>query len=651
MAYINGPKINKILIENTLYPVNDFRIEPEKWSITNIEGSITLGTPITDTDITDHIMEAIAGNEDGVIFNIPQFGTILTGKDSIYDPDATADYSIAYASAPRDGKQYVLTIDFTESATTPGTWEPSSFLLTEEIINISITATTDELAALKAEAAANEGKVAESDEAKAFGQLIIDNKPDKVVIVDANGRPVSVYMAIEPDHYLDAPWMVAEGRYKNESGDCIDILCDPDDDTVQCIAFSTSTNNVQIGETYMEMKTNPVTKVYETVDPTLIDGHILGFDVITKELPDENVENIIHLPKSVMLSSSNPFTSHLYKKNADGSYTGGYTGDVVNLEWSKDGFNFYPVSNGLMEAVLNPLLNKYTVFLRAHGGTTFADSDDVYTFLESDAPINVSGDLTALIADGQMGNRAFYRFFSNESKVVDASELKMHTIASKACYKFMFQSSSIAKAPKLLAKTLGDACYMGMFRYCNSLTEIQEELPATTLTIECYREMFSETAITKAPKLPALAATNSCYANMFNKCTYLTEATELPATTLDTGCYLGMFYDTAISECPELPATVLTNYCYSSMFRGCANIKKPIAFKDVTLAEGCCERMYGGCLGITWTDATDPDAVPYTIETLNTVAGALNEMFSGNTGSVPGSGTPLPNTTYYYKEV
>ena len=48
---------------------------------------------------------------------------------------------------------------------------------------------------------------------------------------------------------------------------------------------------------------------------------------------------------------------------------------------------------------------------------------------------------------------------------------------------------------------------------------------------------------------------------------------QLPATTLTSNCYEGMFYDcTGLTQAPALPATTLVDACYYDMFNGCANL-------------------------------------------------------------------------------
>ena len=60
---------------------------------------------------------------------------------------------------------------------------------------------------------------------------------------------------------------------------------------------------------------------------------------------------------------------------------------------------------------------------------------------------------------------------------------------------------------------------------------------------------------------------------MFNECSSLTQAPELPAITLTKECYAGMFEDcSSLTQAPELPASELIDSCYLEMFKGCANL-------------------------------------------------------------------------------
>ena len=61
---------------------------------------------------------------------------------------------------------------------------------------------------------------------------------------------------------------------------------------------------------------------------------------------------------------------------------------------------------------------------------------------------------------------------------------------------------------------------------------------------------------------------------LFKDCTALTSCPELPATTLSDNCYEYMFENCSnLETLPKLPATTLTRECYYAMFYYCSKIK------------------------------------------------------------------------------
>ena len=91
----------------------------------------------------------------------------------------------------------------------------------------------------------------------------------------------------------------------------------------------------------------------------------------------------------------------------------------------------------------------------------------------------------------------------------------------------------------------------------------------------CFAGLFQETKIISAENLilPATTLAVGCYSNMFLECTSLTTAPELLATTLEWTCYSQMFNGcTNLTTAPELLATILIGDCYAYMFYCCSNL-------------------------------------------------------------------------------
>lgn len=101
---------------------------------------------------------------------------------------------------------------------------------------------------------------------------------------------------------------------------------------------------------------------------------------------------------------------------------------------------------------------------------------------------------------------------------------------------------SLTSVSELLADTLADYCYYGMYRNCTSLVNAMNSLNFTTNAIQSCVAMFYDcTSLVNAPNLPATNLAQGCYSSMFGNCTSLTTAPNLPATNLADYCYLGMF--------------------------------------------------------------------------------------------------------------
>ena len=152
-----------------------------------------------------------------------------------------------------------------------------------------------------------------------------------------------------------------------------------------------------------------------------------------------------------------------------------------------------------------------------------------------------------------------------------------------------------------------DNGFKDLFRSCSNLVSIEEGLlSATTLSKNCYSNMFCEAGLTYLPErlLPALILKYRCYEYMFYKCPlYSIPKGLLPAGTLAEGCYMGMFYGcTNITTLPAglLHSKTLANSCYYEMFDGCKGITTiPTAFLPAQEAQAnCYGMMFSGCTAL-----------------------------------------------------
>ena len=119
------------------------------------------------------------------------------------------------------------------------------------------------------------------------------------------------------------------------------------------------------------------------------------------------------------------------------------------------------------------------------------------------------------------------------------------------------------------------------FKVCGNIMSLINStdfsgLTTLTQTLTFIKLFKGCTGLTDASNLvlPATTLTENCYYQMFTGCTSLTTAPELPAPTLAVGCYYGMFRDCrSLTTGPSiLPAATLVDNCYKQMFRGCRSL-------------------------------------------------------------------------------
>ena len=249
-------------------------------------------------------------------------------------------------------------------------------------------------------------------------------------------------------------------------------------------------------------------------------------------------------------------------------------------------------------------------------GVQYSTDGSTWTDYVSGTPITLAnvGDMVMFRGD----NAGYYASSSDYS----------HFSCTEACSIYGNIMSLVSSTNFATATTLtADDAFRELFRGNSNLrSDASKELvlPATTLSLYCYRSLFSNcTGLTSAPALPATTLSDGCYYYMFSGCTGLTSAPALPATTLQSFCYRSMFQNCiSMTTAPELPATTLSNYCYYGMFEGCSNLTTAPELPATTLVEACYYFMFRDCsnLNSITCAATDITAIMCTEAWLSGVA-------------------------------
>lgn len=189
----------------------------------------------------------------------------------------------------------------------------------------------------------------------------------------------------------------------------------------------------------------------------------------------------------------------------------------------------------------------------------------------------ISGNIMSLLSDQEnLSESAFQGAFSRGTTAVDYIDidpgdpliLPVRNLA-KRCYMRMFHNcTSLTTAPTFRVEGTAEKCCYNMFRKCSNLSDVSGiELPAMTLTLDCYRELLRECSKVKtAPVLPAKTLVQECYRQMFANSgvtTIVCLATDISATACitewmsavpGTGTFYkapGMTYPSGISGIPN----------------------------------------------------------------------------------------------------
>ena len=159
----------------------------------------------------------------------------------------------------------------------------------------------------------------------------------------------------------------------------------------------------------------------------------------------------------------------------------------------------------------------------------------------------ISGNVMSLLSDqDNLTESAFQGAFSRGTTAVnyididpdDPLILPVRNLAER-CYMRMFHNcTSLTTAPTFRVEGTAEKCCYNMFRKCSNLTDLSGiELPAMTLTLDCYHELIREcTKVKAAPVLPAKTLVQDCYRQMFSGCSSLKTVVCLATDISASGC-------------------------------------------------------------------------------------------------------------------
>ena len=372
---------------------------------------------------------------------------------------------------------------------------------------------------------------------------------DDLIVLDENNNRVTTLISGRTYHFEDLfPEQIDIDSLRITGGGSVNITGNSGLQTVEFIPQILNENQVSGGMiTACTMNGDVVTYNYDVQ----VEGYV----------PPEPVNNGYFYVEDISGAAN---TLSITKSSA--------SAPSITIEYSTDGELWQTLGTTSETSLALTIPANSKVYLRANADRWCnASSVNYYNNIDCAGYFNVGGSIMSLLAgsdyeEAQLNNasnNAFCKLFSGDTRLVDASSLKLPNNVTANCYDSMFDTcTNLKNIPVLPATTLAGGCYSGMFRYCSSIYETPE-LPATTLADGCYNWMFGN-------------------------CTGLTKAPNLPATTLYEGCYAAMFANCEnLQYIPALPATTLAPYCYEGMFDGCRKLNYMQVYANDNSASGC----------------------------------------------------------------
>ena len=314
-------------------------------------------------------------------------------------------------------------------------------------------------------------------------------------------------------------------------------------------------------------------------------------DTLEWTIPQGSVTQVTDSLNRVIWQKEQPVVlkNYFYVEDVSGSEntlsikkSSGSSAPTIEVYCSTDQENWVSMGTTSMTAITATIPANSKLYLKCtadtwgiHSGATVGDNE-----ITCSGNYNVGGNIMSLLYGDNFENQTTFPVNSDNN----------------FRYLFNFNTTLISAANlEMPATTLTYQCYRGMFRGCTSLTT-PPALPATTLAEACYYWMFSEcSSLITAPELPATTLADYCYETMFYYCTSLTTAPALPATTLTQGCYLQMFQRCeSLTSTPVLKATTLVDECYLRMFKNCISLNEVTTYANDISATSCLEDWLGG---------------------------------------------------------
>ena len=182
-----------------------------------------------------------------------------------------------------------------------------------------------------------------------------------------------------------------------------------------------------------------------------------------------------------------------------------------------------------------------------------------------------------------LSEKCYAQMFDGCTSLTTTPELNVTTLDT-SCYYMMFNGcTGLTTVQNLPATTIASNSYEAMFQGCTSLVSVPNINISAFSGSACMRYMFKNcTALTHCPfkSLPSTLA-DGCMRELFYNCTSLLDICELPALTLTAQCYYGLLRNTKVTWIKMLATDISANNCLANWIYGIPNVNTSVFVKHI----------------------------------------------------------------------
>ena len=215
--------------------------------------------------------------------------------------------------------------------------------------------------------------------------------------------------------------------------------------------------------------------------------------------------------------------------------------------------------------------------------------------------------------------KGYNRMFRQCSSLVTAPKIEATQFNSNSLQNMFQQCTNLTTIrPFTINNNASNVCRY-MFHGCSSLVMVPEITINVADKQSCQYMFMSCTSLIDASriKMPTDIRDQNACQSMFNGCENLKNVPELPATTLTRQCYSGMFANcTSLTTAPKLPATTLADYCYYQMFYYCNNLNS-ITCLATDISALHCTTLWVQDVANSGTFVKDPNMNSWVVDSVN----------------------------------